>query len=370
MITTPRRHRSRRARTLIALTLAASLVAACGGGGDDSADTTTSTVADTTTTEESTTTTAAPTTTAAEVTTTTEAPADPVMPLTGLPITDEAIAARPAMAVKIDNHGQARPQAGLNNADIVFEENVERLTRFAAVFHSQDANPVGPVRSGRTQDVDLLGSFAEPLFVWSGGNPSVTRAINDSDLVSLSPSTTRNVGFFRSGDESKDYEHTLFARTPDLWLAFTRIFAPPPPQQFTYRGDDEAFNGEPSTGVDVAMDGVRVNWTWDAASVSYLRSQAGRPHLVAEGGQVNAANVVVLEVDYRPSPADARSPEAQTIGSGTAYVYTGGVLIRGTWSRTDRLAPFVLTDESGAEIGLTPGRTWVELARIGTVTPL
>ncbi|MEZ5272905.1 MAG: DUF3048 domain-containing protein [Ilumatobacteraceae bacterium] len=116
---------------------------------------------------------------------TTTLPAGPVYPLTGLPVTDPAAAARPAMVVKIDNNKNARPQSGLNEADIVFEEIVEVQTRFAAVFHSQGSDPVGPIRSGRTQDVDLLGSFNKPLFVWSGGNPAVTDIIEASDLVEL-----------------------------------------------------------------------------------------------------------------------------------------------------------------------------------------
>ncbi len=110
-------------------------------------------------------------------------PADPVMPLTGLPIEDPALAGRSALVVKIDNHPDARPQSGLNQADIVFEENVEQLTRFAAVFQSNAPDPVGPIRSGRTQDVELLGSLNKPIFAWSGGNPGVTKIINASDLV-------------------------------------------------------------------------------------------------------------------------------------------------------------------------------------------
>ena len=88
---------------------------------------------------------------------TTTLPDGPKYPLTGLPMTDELKGHRVAIVVKIDNHPQARPQSGLNRADIVFEENVENLTRFAAVFQRDDADPVGPVRSGRTQDIDLLG---------------------------------------------------------------------------------------------------------------------------------------------------------------------------------------------------------------------
>ena len=125
------------------------------------------------------TTTRAPTTTAKPTTTTErrrveEEPAR--MPLTGALLKfGQRPPNRPALVAKIDNVGAARPQTGLNQADVVFEEIVEaRLTRFAAVFHSQGANPVGPIRSGRTQDVDLLSGLNQPLFLWSGGNLGVT----------------------------------------------------------------------------------------------------------------------------------------------------------------------------------------------------
>ncbi len=359
---------------LAAVTLVALVAASCGGGDDTAATTTTQPVATTTTAapaaETSTTTKPTATSTSTAESTTTTIPADPVMPLTGLPITDQNLANRPALVVKIDNHPQARPQFGLNSADIVYEENVEKLTRFAVVFQSQDAERVGPIRSGRTQDVALLGSLNQPLFAWSGGNPNVTRAIRDSDLVELSPSSTGGKGgFFRNKRKNEASEHTLYNSTPALY-GFTPLYAPAPPQQFTYRTDGEAFNGEATKGVDLKMDGVKVNWTWDAGSASYLRFQDGKPHDDATLGQVNAANVVILETDYQPSPADARSPEAQTVGTGSAWVFTGGVMITGTWTRGDRLQPFQLKDEDGNVIALTPGRTWVELSRIFTMSPL
>lgn len=357
-------------RTPTAALLTAGLTLAlvgCSGGDDAAPDTT---AAPSATVAEATTTVAATTTVPSTEAPTTTAPvAVPVMPLTGLPVTDEAAAGRPALVTKIDNHPQARPQFGLNSADIVYEEDVENLTRFAAVFQSTVPERVGPVRSGRTQDVDLLGSLNQPLFVWSGGNPNVTRAINDSDLVSLSPSATNNVGFFRERRGNEKSEHTLYARPADMYATFTPLFAPAPSQQFRYRADGEAPAGTPSGGVDLAMDNVEVVWTWDAATSSYLREQDGKPHQDAELGQVNAANVVVLEVDYQPSPADARSPEAQTLGTGVAYVFTGGSLVRGTWERQNRLQPFVLQADDGSIIELTPGRTWVELARVGKTTP-
>lgn len=98
---------------------------------------------------------------------------------------DGVLAMRPALVVKVDNHPSARPQSGLNQADIVFEENVEALTRFALVFHSQGSDPVGPIRSGRTQDIDLLSSLNGVLFVWSGGNAECHSCCEEFKLCQL-----------------------------------------------------------------------------------------------------------------------------------------------------------------------------------------
>lgn len=78
------------------------------------------------------------------------------------------------------------------------------------------------------------------------------------------------------------------------------------------------------------MDGLRIEWRFDAAAGSYLRSNGGTPHNDALSGQVSTENVIIMYVDYQPSAADANSPEAQTVGGGEVLVFTGGVLVRGT----------------------------------------
>lgn len=289
-----------------------------------------------------------------------------VYPLTGLPISDPTSAARPALVVKIDNNAKARPQTGLGVADIVFEEIVEAQTRFAAVFHSRGSDPVGPIRSGRTQDIDLLGSFDRPLFMWSGGNDAVTAAIESSDLRSLSAldsDAAEAAGFFREADREKP--HNLYATCSGAWSA-----APPdagaPPAQFVYRAPGVAPVGASASMCSGEMDGLEVMWRHDAGSGSYLRWTAGKEHRDMITGQIAAENVVVLYVEYRASAADARSPEADTIGSGDALVCTAGVVVEGTWRRDDRRSPVQLTAADGTPIALTPGRTWVELARANT----
>jgi Protein of unknown function (DUF3048) N-terminal domain/Protein of unknown function (DUF3048) C-terminal domain len=358
---------ARSTRRLAALALSSVLVAAACGGSDGEAAPET-TAAPTTTRATTTTSTLPATTTTKATTTTTEAPTTttevPVirMPLTGSPLDDAAaIPARSALVVKIDNHPKARPQAGLNNADIVFEEIVEgSLTRFAAVFHSVDADPVGPVRSGRSQDVAMLGPLHGPAFSWSGGNANVRNMIRSSDFVDLDHGHTP--GYYRRSGRG-GAPHNLYTSTQAMWgnVPPERMVAPP--SIFSYLRPEQAFAGEPATVIDVPMDGIKVRWEWDADAGVYRRLQNGAGHETEGAGQVVADNIVVMGVDYQPSPADRRSPEAQTLGSGPVYVFADGMMRTGVWIHLDRLDPYGFVAEDQSLIGLPPGRTFVELTR-------
>ena len=137
----------------------------------------------------------------------------------------------------------------MNAADIVFEEIVEVGTRFAAVFHCASANPVGPIRSGRTQDVDLLGGLQRPLFAWSGGNAGVTRAIADSDFIDTYHSAPRGT-YRRQGNNGAP--HNLYSDTDALW-ALTTPEAGRPVPLFSYlraRRRTGGRAGQPGRGAD------------------------------------------------------------------------------------------------------------------------
>jgi hypothetical protein len=352
------------------LTVGVTLAAACSGD-DDAAESAPDTSTEPTTVVTAATTTVAPTTTpstsAAPVATTspttTTLPAIERQPLTGTPLAEgEEAIQRPALAVKIDNHSSARPNhSGLAVADIVFEEIVEgSITRFAAVFHSRDSETVGPIRSGRSQDVDLLTSFVEPLFAWSGGNRGVTQLIADSSLTDLN-AVRGGKGYYRGPGQQP---HNLYNDTESLW-AQTPEGHPgvPPPQQFDYLRPEDQFVGEPVGGVALPMRSIAVQWTWDAESGRFLRSQQGGAHDDVLHGRIGAENVLVLSTWYRPSAIDARSPEAQTITeSAPLWVFSDGQLIEGRWVRTDATQPISLIDNRGVPILLTPGTTWIELA--------
>ena len=312
------------------------------------------------TTDAETTTTEAPTTTVAETTTTvpettTTVPGPPVYPLTGVVADDAGSLARPALVVKIDNANGARPQSGFNEADLVFEEIVnDHITRFAMVFQSGGADPVGPIRSGRIQDINLFTALNHPLFAWSGGNKTVTNAINFSELINIGPQKANL--YFRTRD--KKAPHNLYSTTERLYTKADPA-ATPPPQWFKYRAPDAAPAGVPSPGVAIALDSIDVRWDWDPATGLYYRSMEGKPHNDANSGQVSTNNVVILVMEYWPGISD--SPDAQTIGTGEAFVMTGGNVIHGTWTRNEVHEPFSLTADDGTPILLQPGRSFIEL---------
>ena len=290
------------------------------------------------------------------------------MPLTGEPLESaDQIPNRPALAIKIPNNPQALPQAGLNEADIVYEEIInDRITRFAAVFHSEGSEPVGPIRSGRAQDVDLLSNLNSPLFAWSGGNAGVTRAVNSSSLTSLSYVGGYGNSYYRR-DGRGGAPHNLFSDTATLWELAPDDFALPTPI-FPYRlpGEEGIGAGEPATEVEVTMDSILARWNYDADSGRYLRTQYGEAHMTELTGQVWADNLVVLFADYRPGLIDAKSPEAQTVGSGPLIIFEGGRARHGIWTREANTDPFSFrTDptESAPTLGLNPGRTFVEIPR-------
>lgn len=354
---------TRNSMTLAATMLSMIAAAACSGG---SGEATITTVADTTTTTVAATTTVAETTTtAAQTTTTTVVPDVPRQPLTGEPVASEAdIIDRPALAVKIDNHADARRNhTGLAVADLVFEEKVEgTLTRFAAVFHSQDADPVGPIRSGREQDVALLSSLTQPLFAWSGGNPGVTALVQASFLTDLN--WQRNTGSYYRGPGSNP--HNLYSSTDALYALTPDDHPGAPSTQFAYLADGQVFAGEPGRNVSFSIGSIDIEWTWNDDEGRYERSQEGSEHVDKTYGRVGADNIVLLGVDYRQSSIDANAPEAITIGSGTFAAFSNGEYVTGTWERDLEVYPFRLTMDDGEVLELTPGQTWVELVEVDT----
>jgi hypothetical protein len=328
------------------------------GGGDEPPPTTT-------------TTTTAPSTTTTPPTTL----APPVAPLTGLP-GDAALIGRPALVVKIDNvEPKARPQVGINQADVVYEERVEgSVTRLLAVFQSADSAPVGPVRSARTSDLGVLSVLHRPYFVWSGANGNFAARIREANLADLGYDVAS--GYYYRASDRHAPDNLMLTSTAEV-MALPSPGATTPPPLFTYRTADQVpAHLEPVTGVHItygnSAGSAPVDYVWNGQG--WARSQKGTPHVDVYGQQVAPANVIVQFTPYASSGVNDQFgvpiPEVQWIGEGDAWVLTNGGLIAARWHRASIDTVTTYTDADGAPILLTPGTTWVALPAPGDATKL
>lgn len=312
----------------------------------------------------------------APTTSTTAPPAPIVWPLTGLPAPDQAATQQTAVVAKIDNSSEARPHGGINQADLVYEVQVEGITRFAAVFHSQVPDRVGPVRSARSTDVDLVADLGSPILVWSGGNANVVGEVNAAASAGLLINGGYDVA---SGDyqrvSGRFAPHNLFANVAAVRDGLGRPGEAFPKPLFTYRTEAAPGqrrpgttsttlppSGDPVPGITISWDlGSSVTYVWDAAAGCNRRFQDGAPFVDEAGENVCPRNVVIQYTEYGPSTADSRSPQAYTVGKGGGLVYTGGRLSTVLWDRPDQLSGPNLTLADLTPAQLTPGSTWVAL---------
>jgi len=284
-------------------------------------------------------------------------------PLTGLPPTSPAAEKRPALAVKVDNVQGAWPQAGLNQADIVYDLPVEGgLTRLLAIFHSADVPVIGPIRSARPVDADILHLLGHSYFAFSGGTSSDLSPINDhSNATPMWWDVTPSLFVIR---HDHAVPHQVFGTTAMLYAggeARSPSTTPPPPM-FSYQVAVPT-NAVPASTVTAQYSAATAAWTWNGTQ--YLRNQSGHADLLIDGSQVTATNVVVMSVSVRNTSAhDSHGtvvPLPVVIGSGQVWVFRNGVVIHGTWSRPNENSPLKLQTTAGQVIPLMPGRTWVEV---------
>jgi Protein of unknown function (DUF3048) N-terminal domain/Protein of unknown function (DUF3048) C-terminal domain len=296
----------------------------------------------------------------------------PVCPLTGLPPTKHQDRTRPPLAVKIDNVTPALPQAGINNADIVVEELVEGgLTRLMAIFQCDSTGTVGPIRSARISDADILRLLHGSVLGFSGANPADLPPIEkNADTVLISQDADPEY-FYRS--PQKAAPHNVFSATEKLLKAGIahrkkpKLKAPAP--LFSYGAIDAA--AKSAHALALTWPAASALWTWQPGKAGHvgewLRAQDGTADRLEDGSQINATNVVVLSVTIASTGLrdvlGNASPLDVTVQKGKRplWVFRNGKVIKGTWTRKSLKSGLILTDKTGNQIKLAPGRTWIEL---------
>jgi hypothetical protein len=283
-------------------------------------------------------------------------------PLTGKPPTKDQRVNRVALAVKIDNVGEARPQAGLDRADIVVEETVEGgLTRLFAVFQCDEVPAIGPIRSARTSDGDLLRLLNGAVFAYSGANPRAiapVQATSKAVLISWDASPQ----FFHH-QPGRPSPHDIFSDSKTLVAAGVardhKLHAP----RTVFAYGDPAHTGEATKHISMNWPSASASWDWNGHS--YVRTQGGSSDILTNGNRVSADNVVAMSIHVRYTGLHDvlgnASPDDVVTGHGAVWVFRDGKVIHGTWHRKDRKHRMVLRDSHGSRLLLAPGRTWVEL---------
>ncbi len=293
----------------------------------------------------------------------------PTAPLTGLPQPDEALRNRPTLVVKIDNHPEARPQFGVDKADVIVEEKVEAgISRFMALFQSQDSDQVGPVRSLRSTDPAWLKPEGG-MIAYSGGIDPVKALLAPNGVVDLGADNHGSTYYKRRS--GRPFEHSQYTITPVLRTLTPKDIAPAKPL-FTYVDQGQSFGGAgaaPVTNIQGRMDtgaaATSFDWNWSPEKSAFIRGTDGKAHEFEGAGQIAMPNVILQFTPYRSTPwkdrANTPVDEAVVVGSGDAWVLSAGQIIKGRWSRPTASDITTYTDAAGAPIKITRGRTWLSL---------
>ena len=309
---------------------------------------------------------AAPSTTAPPVTSATPTP-EPIVegpgipagasPLSGLP----GGADQPVLALKIDNTRAAQPHTGLREADLVYIQEVEwGLTRLLALYNSAIPDIVGPLRSARVSDIDLLRAFGEIPFAYSGAQSRLMPRLSSSTFIDA-PATRVYSGWFDDPARRGPVNHMLkpqaildvfpeSAVAKDMGLVFS---------------DESPAGGQPASEVSAQWGASSVSFTWDAGQGDYIVGFDGAESRATEGGPQRAATVVIQSVQQRDSGFGDRyggvTPQVKSVGSGKALVFRSGKVWEVTWERPDPAegTRFVLPD--GSLMPFAIGQEWIVL---------
>lgn len=283
-------------------------------------------------------------------------------PLTGVKYvagTNKALAL-PSVACKIDNLDVARPQINLGQTDLVFDEMVEGgLTRFVAVWHSHKPSAVGPVRSIRPMDPDIISPFGG-IVCYSGGQLKFVKMMRATNVFNADETEEQGKGTFKRVTD-REAPHNVVVNVGKLAQHNSKLA---PPAEFFKHSVSVAdatanVSGSPITSFKVSYPAARAEWVAVPSRGVFVRNQDGRALLdQASGRQISANNVVVLQV--RIDRTYGYVPKTTLVSYGKAWVFTNGKMVKATWSKASQTAPIVLK-ANHQDVLLAPGNTWVEL---------
>ena len=279
-------------------------------------------------------------------------------PFTGEPVP----ALGPVLAVKIDNIKEARPSTGLRSADIIYVLPVEGgLSRLMAVFSSRFPPVIGPVRSAREDDLELLRQFGRPAFAYSGATPHLLPFVHRAPIVDLYAGLG-NVASAYFRNSKRVAPHNLYARSAAL---LADAHGASKARDIGFRFGPQPSGGQATASYSVSYPAASFTFRWSASAGRWLVWMDGAPTLATEGGQLGGSTVIIQYTQITTSrflEAGSRPPYAVSIGSGRAVVLRNGQEFTVRWSRPSADGGTTYTLPDGRRMLFAPGQVWVVLA--------
>ena len=288
---------------------------------------------------------------------------DPECPLSGEAPKNEELLDRPAVGVKIENNPLAYPLSGLDEAEIVYEEQVEGgLTRFLAIYHCGDSTQAGPVRSSREVDPPIVSPYTQILAA-AGGNPGVRANLEEFDIILIDENGAGDA-MERVSRPGISTEHTLYGDTKELRKLGQKKHKDPPTEGIFEFGDAPD-GGKRAKTIDLDFGNSLISFEWKEGA--WYRSDDGSPLLMENGDQLGFDNVIIEEhtVNLSTEFADVLGTPSPVIddvtGQGRAFLFRDGKMFAGVWNRASLDDPVSFETKSGEAFVLAPGNTMIEL---------
>ena len=271
----------------------------------------------------------------------------------------------PVLVVKIDDTTQAHPQIGLDQADLVYIEQVEGgLTRLAAVFSSAIPSHIGPVRSARITDIELLAQFGHIAFTYSGAQSKLLPVIHAANLQDLGAQRESPTIYIR--DEARNAPVNLILRA-DLLMARLKDqgVAIETSKNMGWKFGAPPVGGQLINSVKLKWPANSYSATWSSAESRWLLFHGGNPDLASDGKQLGPTTLVIQLVSITPSQYHDKfggvTPFSATVGEGNGFILRDGHAFAAKWNRPSATSGTTWTEIDGSPLPFAPGQVWIAL---------
>ncbi len=272
------------------------------------------------------------------------------------------------IAIMVENQVQARPQSGLDKANIVYEALAEGgITRFMAIYtFAGSVKEIGPVRSARPYYVDWARGY-NALYAHIGGSPKAYARIASTGVLDFDQFHNSQY-FWRDKTRDVASEHTLYTSDYLMTLALLDKKMPITGDYTAWKYKDDAPSADRPSSQHITINfssfSYKVDYEYDPVNNVYVRSEAEKPHVMRDGTPLQPKNVVVLSVNRQletPVTDNHGRLQMDTIGQGAAQFFIDGTVTKGTWKKDSAQAPLELLAQDGSQVTLNAGQTWVEI---------